>query len=187
MRRIFSKVSSGFTMIELLVVIAVIGILAIAVLSAINPVEQIRKGRDTERTSTATALIQALERYNTSSGCYPWDGAPCPNLGTDPTQLSPDRVQLADFGSGQLYYELLQTDELKDNFTNKTSVGNGELWLHETLSSTIKVCYEPESQAARTATGTYSTNVGAGTTPGTGCGSPYGGPTSPTACYVCLE
>jgi prepilin-type N-terminal cleavage/methylation domain-containing protein len=37
----------GFTLVELLIVIAVIGILAIAVLAALDPIEQLKKSRDT--------------------------------------------------------------------------------------------------------------------------------------------
>src|SRR3989339_1192788 len=64
----------GFTMIELLVVIAVIGILAVALLATLNPLEQIRKGRDTGTRADASQLISALERYNASIGYFPWEG-----------------------------------------------------------------------------------------------------------------
>lgn len=62
----------GFTMIELLVVIAVIGILAVALLATLNPLEQIRKGRDTRTRSDVAQLTSAIERYNASLGYFPW-------------------------------------------------------------------------------------------------------------------
>ena len=105
---------SGFTMIELLVVIAVIAILAVAVLSAINPVEQIRKGRDTGKKSDSAELLNAIERYLTTFDCYPWeyvdaatrcDGSDIGTAGENP-----------DFTGGNLD-ELLTTHELKDQFS----------------------------------------------------------------------
>ncbi len=68
----FRKISKGFTMIELLVVIAVIGILAVALLASLNPLEQIKKGRDTRTRSDVSQLDSAIERYNASLGYFPW-------------------------------------------------------------------------------------------------------------------
>lgn len=63
----------GFTLVELLVVIAVLGVLAAGVLVAINPVEQLRRGRDSGRKTAvaemgraATAFYTAQTRYVTS-------------------------------------------------------------------------------------------------------------------------
>ena len=64
------KIKKGFTMIELLIVIAILGILAVAVLSAINPLEQIRRGRDTGSRSDAEQLLNAVERYYSSRGYF---------------------------------------------------------------------------------------------------------------------
>ncbi|MEI6690656.1 MAG: prepilin-type N-terminal cleavage/methylation domain-containing protein [bacterium] len=65
-------VRNGFTMIELLVVIAVIGILAVALLATLNPLEQIRKGRDTRTRADVSQLVSGIERYNASIGYFPW-------------------------------------------------------------------------------------------------------------------
>ncbi len=62
----------GFTMIELLIVITILGILAVAVLSAINPIEQIRRARDTSSQSDAEQLLSAIDRYNAFQGFFPW-------------------------------------------------------------------------------------------------------------------
>ena len=61
----------GFTMIELLIVITILGILAVAVLSAINPIEQIRRARDTSSQSDAEQLLSAIDRYNAFQGVFP--------------------------------------------------------------------------------------------------------------------
>src|SRR3989344_9674224 len=67
------KMKKGFTLIELLVVISVIAVLAVAVLSSINPVEQINKAKDTASKSDAAEILNAMERYYATFGCYPWE------------------------------------------------------------------------------------------------------------------
>lgn len=58
---------NGFTLIELLVVIAVLGVLAATVLLAINPLEQLRRSRDSSRQSAVTQLGRALQGYFTAN------------------------------------------------------------------------------------------------------------------------
>lgn len=50
----------GFTLIELLVVIAILAILAVTVYLAINPIEILRRGRDTTRLTDLQNLKQAI-------------------------------------------------------------------------------------------------------------------------------
>ena len=57
------KSREGFTLIELLVVIAIIGILAAVVILAINPVELMKKGRDSNRKSDLATLSKAIDIY----------------------------------------------------------------------------------------------------------------------------
>lgn len=57
------KKNKGFTLIELLIVIAIIGILAAVVLIAINPVEMMRRGRDSQRLSDMTQLRKAVDLF----------------------------------------------------------------------------------------------------------------------------
>lgn len=57
----------GFTLIELLVVIAIIGILAAVVLIALNPVEFLKRSRDTQRLSDINTLQTAVKLFQTNN------------------------------------------------------------------------------------------------------------------------
>lgn len=62
----------GFTLIELLVVIAVIGVLAGAIIVAINPVDQLKRARDTQRISSTSQIAGAVSAfYASKGGIYP--------------------------------------------------------------------------------------------------------------------
>ena len=62
-----NKNAKGFTLIELLVVIAIIGILAAVVLIALNPVEFLRRSRDTQRLSDMETLVTATKLFQTNN------------------------------------------------------------------------------------------------------------------------
>lgn len=51
----------GFTLVELLVVVAILGILMVAVVVAINPLEIMKKGRDSTRLSDMDSLRKAID------------------------------------------------------------------------------------------------------------------------------
>lgn len=61
----------GITLIELIVVIAVIGVLVTAFVTVINPLEQIQKGRDTQRKNDLAQIQRGLELYYQDHGNYP--------------------------------------------------------------------------------------------------------------------
>ena len=63
------KNTSGFTIIELLVVIAVIGILSTISLLSFNRFQA--NSRDSQRSSSATIISEALEKYYDQNGEYP--------------------------------------------------------------------------------------------------------------------
>lgn len=58
---------TGFTLLELLIVIGILAILAGVVVFVLNPVEILRKSRDTQRISDLAAVKTALGVYTTST------------------------------------------------------------------------------------------------------------------------
>lgn len=144
----------GFTMIELLVVIAVIGILAVALLSTLNPLEQIRKGRDTGSRTDASQLISALERYNASVGYFPWEGR----------QGNETAIPFQDITLGVAMFtdtpdcpsaclpvsvlgELTSTSEVKASFIDKVIGSTNPIFLSytATVNSSVYACFKPQS------------------------------------------
>ena len=151
----------GFTMIELLVVIAVIGILAVALLSSLNPLEQIRKGRDTRTRADMAQLLGGTERYNASLGYFPWQASE----GEDLAPGSPDIDMLQINGGAALpagctlpvctidgaLDTLTSTSEVKASFIDRiTGVTYADTYLFyddESIGSSVVACFTPESQS----------------------------------------
>ena len=146
----------GFTLIELLIVIALIGILAVALLSAINPLEQLRKGRDSARKADAAELMNAVERFYASYQCYPWDLAACDNTVVLAGATDTPTMDLT--AAGEIMTQLLAKNELKTQFSDRVNtVGNvsyQKLWVVEDgwvsgVAGSVSVCFEPESKTGR--------------------------------------
>ena len=61
-----NKLSRGFTLLELLIVITIIAVLSVILIVALNPVETLRKARDTQRLSDLASLKTAIGIYVTT-------------------------------------------------------------------------------------------------------------------------
>jgi general secretion pathway protein G len=172
-----SKVQNkGFTLIELLIVIVLLGILAVAVLSAINPIEQIKKARDSGRKSDAAELLNAYERYFTTFGWYPWE-----TTATEDHSLGPSG---ADDTSAVGIDYLITNNELKSQFASRRSVANGELCVYSSSDGFVSVCFVPEStNGRRGGLGTIVDSQNSGTTT---CGTSYVSNCASGDCFVCV-
>lgn len=142
------KFKRGFTLIELLVVISVIAVLAVAVLSSINPVEQINKAKDTASKSDAAEILNGMERYYATFGCYPWEvvGGACPTPYVYAAQVSTAVGSL-----DAVFTELVTKSEIKTQlqarvagFDNAAAKNN--LILTSDADQLVHVCFLPSSK-----------------------------------------
>ncbi len=148
----------GFTMIELLVVIAVIGILAVALLATLNPLEQIRKGRDTRTRSDISQLISAGERYNASLGYFPWQVSEGEDLAVGTADIPFIQINgggdvtgcsLVDCSISEVLGQLTTTNEVKSSFIDRlvaTTYADINLYYDdEDTGASVTGCFTPES------------------------------------------
>lgn len=157
MKKIFSKKlfsSKGFTLVELLVVIGILGILAAGLLATIDPLEQFRKGTDSNSKTTSLELVNALTRYYASHSVMPWaatasGGAACYGGGTSaPTAIQISNVDSA--GSFDTCLSVLVSEgELKDTTRVQYGILN-KLYISDlTSGQNVKpvVCFNPLSKS----------------------------------------
>lgn len=178
-KKSFSVIKSqkGFTLIELLVVIGVLGILATGLLATIDPLEQFRKGSDSNEKTTALELVAAIQRYYSVHNTLPWDttangGAACgsalaaPGSWTSGAQVSGTTANSA-FNGGipGCLTQLVTEGELKTSFPTQYGILN-KLWVVDTTTGTNKgvaVCFHPDSKSEQAKTTTnYLGNVNTG-------------------------
>ncbi len=128
----------GFTLLEILVVVGILSVVAIGLLAALDPLEQLRKGRDASRRNLATALIQAINRYNLAYGSWPYtlpEKEKWTNEATQPTgffnRLEEAREQKTGFG--------------EENYATV-------MYIATDASGNPRVCFLPEAEVNRQST-----------------------------------
>lgn len=181
----FLKSEKGFTLIELLVVIGVLGILATGLLATIDPLEQFRKGQDSNERTSALELNNALTRYYSTHNAFPWDavnsGGQACNGGAAPaaTQVTGQATGVTTSFNDCLT-DLVGVGELKNSFPTQNSILY-KLYVTDTTpagttSRSIGICFHPDSKGMQKDPQTkYSQNP-----TGAACD-----PTTSTACYWC--
>ncbi len=150
----FFKSQKGFTLIELLVVIGVLGILATGLLATIDPLEQFRKGADSNSRTTALELTNSLTRYYAVHGTMPWDTTANGGSGCNAAAVpAPTRVSNVAAGTSfsDCLSQLVTEGELKSSFPTQYSILN-KLWVADTSGSgavgkSVSVCYQPTSKS----------------------------------------
>jgi hypothetical protein len=179
----------------LLIVIAVLGIFIVAILSALDPLEQVRKARDSGRQADAAEMQKGVERYFTTYGCNPWDttapAVTCQQLtnqvivGTAIDTPVNDHTD-ADYAGGVA--QMVAQSELKAGFANRPNFVNDFLFISEDDNREVSVCFEPESLAARNGSlGPTFDDAAGTTTPANGCAGAFAGGADPGAgCFICV-
>ena len=152
----------GFTLIELLVVIGILGILAAGLLAAIDPLEQLKKGRDTNKRAVAVELLNASTRYYAVYGSMPVSSYGGAVTGA----TAPVNV-------------LTATGELKTTFMVGLPTGTNNALILNMNSSSASVCFDPESKSISGDPTTIFSATGLPPTVGT-CGVT-------AACYFCVQ
>ena len=155
MKNFTSTSKKGFTLIELLIVIVILGLLAAVVLAAINPVEARNKAVDTANKADASQVVNALDRYFTSKGSYPW-GATAPSDGTAV--------------SAAWLTTMVNSGEIKPEFQTRGSISNGILKVYTYTSAgatLVRVCFTPASNEFKS-TAKFTSAGAIGSAGGTG-------------------
>ncbi len=157
MKKLSNLKSAGFTLVELLVVIGVLGLLAAGLLATIDPLEQLRKGADSNRRSTAQELVNGLARYYGTHSAMPWEP---PGNGGDaacntavPAAPAALRVSNGAAASafGACITALANDGEVKSSFAAQYNILSS-LYITETTPAgstavSVSVCYDPESRS----------------------------------------
>lgn len=185
----------GFTLIELLVVIGILGILATGLLATIDPLEQFRKGSDSNERTTALELVNALTRYYSVHNTFPWDtvanngaacgsGLPVPGSWTTGVQVSAiTAASTFDSGTTGCLKQLTDEGELKSTFRTQYTILN-KLYVVDTTSGTNKsviVCFHPDSKSEQSKATTNWTSPVSGV-PAQTCTVGSG-----SACFECTQ
>ena len=159
----------GFTLIELLIVIAMLGALAVGLLATINPVEQLRKGRDTSTRSIAVEFYNANQRNYAYKLQYGWTGYPQATAALNSAGMTAAIAVLVSGG------------ELKSNFLSAVSAATlSSIYVTSTAGGDNNVCFAPQSNGFKADPNSIY-NISGATGGCTGTGSPT------STCYYCLH
>lgn len=170
------RFSKGFTLVELLVVIGVLGILALGLLATIDPIEQFKKGADSNKRASALELHNALTRYYTIHGDFPWIATA--SFSIKCLTLTQGVAYQASTTFLPCITRLQDVGELKTTFSTQTQIID-DLYVAQQTSSSgpVTVCFDPESKAESSSPQTNNKQTGElGCTPG-----------AATSCFWCAK
>lgn len=168
------NLSRGFTLIELLIVVALLGALAVGLIGALDPLEQLKKGTDTGSRDTVSQIHQAVLRFYSVKGYFPW----CDVGGTN--CVDPSASSLSDAAVSALE----TSGELKANFKNLQKANLAKTLLTaDSVTGTVIACYYPTSKAFRADPNTKYDNTGVMVEPATSCEGNGG----QVACFWCVQ
>ena len=131
----------GFTLIELLIVIAILGILAIGLMAALDPLEQLKRARDTSTRNTVEEFYNACLRYYSVKEEFPWTTSPQSTINLSAAATT-------------YIQSLVDSGELKAGFADDTKALN-RIYLTSQHADFLEnmddlaVCFVPESKAVR--------------------------------------
>lgn len=154
----------GFTLVELLIVIGILGILAAGLLAALDPLEQLRRARDSTRRSVSIEVTNSLNRFNSQRGSMPWGTA-----GIGVTSITAP--------ASALIATLITQNELKSNFSAGLPTGV-DIQVYADTDNNVYTCFRQEARGINQMN--IFTNASGGTNPAT---CPAGG----TACFFCAR
>ncbi len=170
-----SHTQKGFTLIELLIVIGILGILAAGLLAALDPLDQVKRGRDSNRRQVATEFTNSLNRYYSVVGSFPW--------GTAGTGIADIRSLTT-----TVVATLTAAGELKQTFVGAIPAsvggGTGAISLNMVTNTTdVYTCFQPEARNGRSDQSSKFVD----TAGGTGAGCPITSGFAAGACYFCAR
>jgi prepilin-type N-terminal cleavage/methylation domain-containing protein len=128
------KIQKGFTLVEILVVIILLAIIAVAVIATINPLEQLRRAKDSAREQNAETLLSAINRYQAIRE-------------ESPEILdSTDSISCEEIVQGAPVYEADSLgSELSSWFLKHITQTDSEIYVGFSGEGEVKVCYQVES------------------------------------------
>lgn len=143
--------------------------MAAGLLAAIDPLEQLKKGRDTQGRNIAAEYSSALIRYYAINGSMPW------GTGT----FAPASLNSV---ANTVTQTLINLGELKTEFNQGLPANVGSnLTLIGATGQNVYVCFDPEAKSISADPSTIYTSTA--NPPGTGAACP----SATGTCYYCAH